>query len=1077
MNTENIFPQRGERKWLQDRHFRKPYLHNILRRERLHNFLTQQVRKRLIFIQAKAGQGKSILLSDFLSATQQSFLWINIEENDRNPDTLLTVIIEGLENYLQQEGTPVQNTDLMNRCISLFENIKINFTLILDDFHILRGSPESEDIINKLLQYLPPSVTVFILSRTLPGISLSRLRSKQELLEINEKDLRFTLDEISLLMEKVFQLKLEKNTIIDVDKILQGWITGYIFLIEKLSCMIRTEEQQEYIQTFLNKGNREQFFEFFSSEIMSNYSDCERDMLIALSPFNAVTPNLGTSIGGKEGARCLGKLIRDLNFIEQDGEARNTYRFHPLFADYLKTRFNDLPEEKKTVLLKKTVPFFEETDDIQNLIPVLIKLGEIEKAKTIFVSYAEKVLDLTQHKKIRNILKSFPMKTRQEDPLLNYYSALALNLERPFTTRQQLFQLLKHFKDTGDIDRQARIYTTLLANFFFYQESKENVEEIVVKAASFLDAKGNEVDPERKEILLSLLPLGKNWIGTNIEKSFENAMRAEETSFKLNNKEAFLCSRLVLARNYLQSGEFTATKRLLTQTWNMLEDKHLFHPYAALLKFYMGDADFYTGDIHQAIQHVQEGLNISSPDFAFRPYLELNLILYNLYLNNIDQAEKLFEATREADIGENLYLNYYRVYLLQMLIAYRNKNWRRAEYYCNRLLEEGNESLLMTDYPYSFTALIEVNIALENYDTARSLLTTVREDVNKENYPYSAVSLQAMEVLCDLREGKNIEKSAAKFSTMQEKYQYKNLDICDPELLEEICAITGITAKEEFPRLKSINITSELKKNSYDLDIYTFGNFRIFIRGKEIPSGKLLSQKRVMDLLKLLIIYRKNGIHKDTIYETFWPKYSYKSARDNLNTIIYRLRNIFGKGNVFLSTDVSTIGFVPNIVRTDIDSFNKFSSLGDAALKSGETGSAIEMYKEAVSLYKGDFLEGDLYSDFIRDERESLKRMYLGILFKLTKLFLDTGDYLQALETLKHFNHREPLYEPATRLFMITSTLIGNRSIIPRIFDELGSQLRENYNIDPDDKTLALKELLISGDKITRNLWIEETFI
>lgn len=64
----------------------------------------------------------------------------------------------------------------------------------------------------------------------------------------------------------------------------------------------------------------------------------------------------------------------------------------------------------------------------------------------------------------------------------------------------------------------------------------------------------------KKEILLSLLPLGKNWIGSNIEKSFENAMRAEETSFKLNNKEAFLCSRLVLARNYLQSGEFTATK-------------------------------------------------------------------------------------------------------------------------------------------------------------------------------------------------------------------------------------------------------------------------------------------------------------------------------------------------------------------------------------------------------------------------------------------------------------------------------------------------------------------------------------
>lgn len=485
----------------------------------------------------------------------------------------------------------------------------------------------------------------------------------------------------------------------------------------------------------------------------------------------------------------------------------------------------------------------------------------------------------------------------------------------------------------------------------------------------------------------------------------------------------------------------------------MIEDEHLNHPYAALLKFYMGDAEFYTGEIHQAIQHVQEGLNISSPDFAFRPYLDLNLILYNLYLNNIDQAEKLFEATRDANIGENLYLKYYRVYLLQMLIAYRNKNWRRAEYYCNRLLEEGNDPLLMTDYPYSFIALIEVSIALKNYETARSLLSAVREDIDEEAYPYPCATLQAMEILCNLNEGKQIAGPVKKLEHILEKHGYKNLDVCDPELLEEICSVSGISAYKEFPRLKSINITSELKKNHFDLDIYTFGNFRIFIKGEEIPPGKLLSQKRVMDLLKLLIIHRKSGIHKDTIYETFWPKYSYKSARDNLNTIIYRLRNIFGKGNLFLATDVSTIGFLPNIVRTDVDSFNKFYSLGNSAINQKEFGNAIEMYKEAAALYKGDFLEGDLYSDFIRDEREMLKRMYLGILFKLTKLFLGTGDYLQALETLKLFNHRESLYEPATRLFMITSALIGNRSIIPRIFDELNHQLRENYDISPDKNT------------------------
>ncbi|RKX91787.1 MAG: hypothetical protein DRP59_07010 [Spirochaetes bacterium] len=1057
------------------RNFRKPYLHNILSRTRLHNLFKKRDNRKLTLIHAKAGQGKSIFLSDYLDLHHEQYLWMRIDTSMKDPRKLLTVLNEGINclDKLERENTEIT----FDTTISLLNRISEPLLLIFDDYQYLAGNPESEKIITDLIEYTPSPIRFFILSRTIPDFPLSKLRSKRELFEIGGADLKFNLEEITALFEKVFQLSIEKTMLETLDAILQGWITGYIFLIEKLSCFISEEEQQQYIQSFINKGQRQEFFEFFSSEVFNYFTSCEKNVLIALSPFNTITNELAICLGGKESGKCLDKLIHDTTFMSKDAGDSLQYHFHPLFADYLKTLFNELEEEEQVALLRKTVPFFEKSKDVQNLIPVLIKLGEIDQAKKIFVSYAEKILDLTQHNKIRGLLKLFPLKVRTEDPLLGYYSALALNLEKPFTTRAQLFQLLGHFKETGDIDRQARIYITLLANFFFYQESKENVKEIVRRVSNFLDAKGEDVSPDKKEILLALLPLGKDWIDSNKDGSFENAMRAEETSFKLNNEEAFLCSRLVLARNYLQCGEFSSAQKLLNQTWNMIDDKHLFHPYAALLKFYLGDAEFYSGDIHKAIQHVQEGLNISSPDFAFRPYLELNLILYNLYLNNIDQAEKLFESTRDTHLGENLYLNYYRVYLLQMLIAYRNQNWRRAEYYLNRLLEEGNESLLLADYPYSYTALIEVSIGLKNYETARSLLSTVREDVSEKHYLYTSATLFALECICNFRENKSTTVPAKELKKIIKEYGYRNLDICNPQMLEEVCKTAGIKETSDFTRLKSVNLAAKLKNNTYSLDIHTFGSFGLFIHGNEIPSDKLLSQKRVMDLLKLLIIYRKTGIHKDTIYETFWPKYSYKSARDNLNTIIYRLRNIFGKENTFLSTEVSTIGFVPDTVHTDVDSFLSFNDLGEKAALAGETGNAIELFKEAIALYKGDFLEGDLYSDFIRDERESLKRTYLGILFTLSKLFLSTGDFLQAIDSLKKFNNKEPLYEPATRLYMIASSLIGSRSSVPRIFEELNHNLRTSYDISPDSRTVSLKNYLTEGKEITAALWEEETFI
>lgn len=81
---------------------------------------------------------------------------------------------------------------------------------------------------------------------------------------------------------------------------------------------------------------------------MRNYSECEQDMLIALSSFDSITPDLGASLGEEDAGSCLQKIMHDSNFIEQYDNISNTYRFHPLFSDYLKTCFNKLPEDKKT---------------------------------------------------------------------------------------------------------------------------------------------------------------------------------------------------------------------------------------------------------------------------------------------------------------------------------------------------------------------------------------------------------------------------------------------------------------------------------------------------------------------------------------------------------------------------------------------------------------------------------------------------------------------------------------------------------------------------------------------------------
>lgn len=91
------------------------------------------------------------------------------------------------------------------------------------------------------------------------------------------------------------------------------------------------------------------------------------------------------------------------------------------------------------------------------------------------------------------------------------------------------------------------------------------------------------------------------------------------------------------------------------------------------------------------------------------------------------------------------------------------------------------------------------------------------------------------------------------------------------------------------------------------------------------------------------------------------------------------------------------------------------------------------------------------------------KEKYRLSLFKLSKLYLNTGNYLQALETLKILIDKDPLCEAVTRMLMITSALIRSRSNIPRILDNLNRQLMEEYDVSADKKTVQFMEILLSG--------------
>ena len=1044
--------------------------------------------KRLILLHGKPGGGKSTLVADYLKTYGKQALWFNLDIDDSDPFLFLKRLLVGIINqkeeykkYLNEvESTrpgesPDHLFDILISCVELEKDR--HYSIVLDNFEIAEGSQRIQEPINYLIEAIPDNVDLFILSRTYPHLAIHKFRSDKKLLEINDNNLAFTTLEVNELFNRVYAISLSPELADNIREVCGGWAIALGLLSEALQNKSE-EDRNQFIDKLLQTESFPAIDKYFAEEIFGKLELEERELFARLAVFNQITPDLIKKISGYEEFDILHVLEQRNLFLEIQDQEKEVYSFHKLFSKFLSTQFRNLPDIEKISIHKLAAEFYLERGEVGKAFDHLILGKDYPGAENIFLRDADELMKQGQYNTLRRMVETFPADIRKMRPLLLYYHAITTNLIHPVTTRKILFSLISYFRETEDWNREAKIYSVFLTNFLFYQENRETVTNIINTASVFLAKAERYLDPENKEVLKALIPLGKWWIMPDSDEAIEMVLTSEETSLRFNNEEGLLFSRIVLSRMYLDRGEFQDSKNILITAERRLNKSGATQQYEALLRFYLGDTFFYIGDLSYAIQQVRKGLETPYQGFAFRPYLELNHALYTLYAENTDEAELIIESISGREIGGNLMLRYYCIYLLQMLLAYRKGNRRRAHYYCKRLMQPENELLLMTDYPYSYLALGEVNLFIEEYDAASTILKTMLEQAPVGMYPYPNATAFGILGLVYSRRGekKEARKYFQQMIEILKSKTYRNLDICDPDLLRDIARQSKSPVFSEFLRLKE-GLKEVQSTTEPLLEFHTFGEFRVFVNGKEIPGPVITRQKKVIDLLKILIVHRDKGILKERVCDTFWREYSPKSSRDNLNTIICRLRKLLGREKEYIATDADSIRLKEGTYTIDIDKYTEYIRYGEIAEKKGDVNAALNFYRKASYLYSDDFMAKDLYYDDIHDERERLKNGYKHFMFKIAKMGLDTGNFLYTIEGAKKLISKDPICESAHRLLMIASAISGNRSEIPRIFNTLNEKLLCDYDIQADPKTVDLKNRLLSGDTPEPSMWQDEILI
>jgi len=321
--------------------FVPPTRKGLVQRPRLINRLTQGVDGKLTLVSGPAGFGKTTLLVEWIAQSNRPVGWLSLDEgeNDWNRFTLFLIqafqkISAGFANGVVEmlNSAKPQNSEVfLPYVINQIAEIQDPFLIVLDDYHVITET-KIHDLILTILEAQPSQMHLVISTRSDPPWPLARWRARGELTEIRLQDLRFTIDETSILLNEVLGIPLPMEDIKRLDARTEGWVAG--LQMAALS-MQKQDDYPGFIQRFT--GSHRFVFDYLLDEVFESLTLEIRDFLLKTSILDRMCAQLCDYIRDQSDSQQLLDQLDQMNlFVIPLDDHRSWYRYHHLFGELLR---------------------------------------------------------------------------------------------------------------------------------------------------------------------------------------------------------------------------------------------------------------------------------------------------------------------------------------------------------------------------------------------------------------------------------------------------------------------------------------------------------------------------------------------------------------------------------------------------------------------------------------------------------------------------------------------------------------------------------------------------------------------
>ena len=286
-------------------------------------------------------------------------------------------------------------------------------TLVLDDYHLCDGADIALSM-TFLLDHLPAQVHIIIITRADPGLPLSRLRARGQLVELRASELRFTREESSVYLNDTNALHLDSTAVAALDNRTEGWAAA--IQLAALSLRGRADPA-EFIDAFT--GDDRFVLDYLADEVLSRTPTATRRFLVETSILDRLTGHLCDAVTGASGGKVMLESLERLNlFLVPLDDHRRWYRYHQLFADVLNAHLRDERPADVAHLHRRASDWFAAQDDPEPAVHHALAAGDIERAADLVELAVPKLRRVRKEAQIRRWAEDLPEDAVRNRPVL-----------------------------------------------------------------------------------------------------------------------------------------------------------------------------------------------------------------------------------------------------------------------------------------------------------------------------------------------------------------------------------------------------------------------------------------------------------------------------------------------------------------------------------------------------------------------------------------------------------------------------------------------------------------------------------